>query len=432
MTTINENTNLLNKKLTELQEICKIFDIDIKKKSEKTDKLINKKKDELIEEISKFFKNQKSSSDINESDEDHQIIVDDKEDYDNHNLCPVVLVNSDVIGKQINSLEESIDPKFNDEISEEFKKECEKEIEYYLSKDYIEKSFRVNFEFGSFIKFKDNIYIIGKNNKLIFCEEFFDEFNDLKECYIIPYEISKYLKNSVVFFGILNNKNLEKRIKQSDKIYDHKYSDQSKGFLIYSIQLPLDDIYLNSNLNIKNIKTNIKFYIQLRRIDYEYDLIIEIPYTTDKDISKINDKYIDKVKDKIAIKIEKDLTFDKKLKSFSEILSFQNKISEKKLDFEFHLDLPKNYDVEPIWEHNFFNNNITNYVKVHGDDSIDIKCNINSTIYDAYLNFSNIYKQYIDKINLHDIKEKVFLNLIPDKNNKNLIDDIKKQYDFMI
>ena len=428
MTTINENMNLSNKKLIELQEFCKIYDINIKKKSEKTDKLINKKKDELIEEISKFFKNQKSSSDINESDEDHQIIVDDKEDYDNHNLCPVVLVNSGVIGEQINSLEESIDPKFNDEISEEFKKECEKKIEDYLSKDYIEKSFRVNFEFGSFIKFKDNIYIIGKNNKLIFCEEFFDEFNDLKECYIIPYEISKYLKNSVDFFGIFNNKNLEKRIKQSNKIYDHKYYDQSKGFMIYSIQLPLDDIYLNSNLNIKNIKTNIKFYIQLSK-DYEYDLIIEIPYTTDKNIDKINDKYIDKVKDKIVIKIKKDLTFDK---SFSEILSFQNKISEKKFDFKLHLDLPKNYDVEPIWEDNFFNNNITNYVKVHEDDSIDIKCDINSTIYDMYLNFSNIYEQYIDKINLRNIEEKVFLNLIPDQNNNNLIDDIRKQYDFMI
>jgi len=266
--------------LPELQKVAEKYQIDIHHTSEKTGKIINKKKVVLIHEIKERERLESQQQlEIKKQEE--------KKQEENHQTL-------------INSLEIDENIFYDDETPSLFliwtnrmvpKKKEEKKN--FLESSHLESKFDITLTFGSFLRFRSqpgyigsDYYIVGHDKKIIECDIMcHEESQDDNEYVIIPREITKYLKDALSFFDIHNHKKYNKKVMSLPKDYVYEYAlNQDEPtlsrFQIGNIQLSSHDIYLHKHvLNIElysPILFDYRFGSNLT--DYDYKLFVFIPY----------------------------------------------------------------------------------------------------------------------------------------------------------
>ena len=98
----------------------------------------------------------------------------------------------------------------------------EDEKNAFLEPSNIESKFDIKLTFGSFLRFKSqpgyigsDFYIIGHDKKIIECDIMCNEESMMDTEYIIiPREITKYLKDALTFFNLMNSENINVIIKR--------------------------------------------------------------------------------------------------------------------------------------------------------------------------------------------------------------------------
>ena len=262
--------NIYNsKKLKELQTIAESLGIEPKIVSDKTGKSINKKKTDLIDEIVIFKLNEQNQKILKETEEYEKTMssFDDNKIFYDEISTPVFLIWT-----------ERPLPMDKSE-----KKE-------YLKPKNLETKFNITLNFGCFLKFGpsngycgDNFYIIGHDKEIIELDLMdHDESMNEIQYIVIPRQISKYLKDSLSFFGYSKNNHYSKSLKKMNRdTYEHSLNDSCvrEIFEIGEFEFENHDVFLNNI--VKNIfqESHIQFKYVLDICNtYEYVLQCVIPY----------------------------------------------------------------------------------------------------------------------------------------------------------
>jgi len=275
--------NIYNsKKLKELQNIAESIGIEPKIVSDKTGKSINKKKTDLIDEIIIFKLNEQNSILLKEK-EDYQKTMssfDNNKIFYDESSTPVFLIWTERPLPMDNSQ----------------KKE-------YLKPENLENKFNITLNFGCFLKFGagngycgDNFYIVGHNKEIIELDLMdHDESMNGTQYIVIPRQISKYLKDSLSFFGYSKYNHYSTSLKNMKRdCYEHSLDDSCvrEIFEIGEFEFENHDMCLNNIVKNINQESHIEFKYVLDICNtYEYVLQCVIPYLG-PDNSVLKDKQI--------------------------------------------------------------------------------------------------------------------------------------------
>ena len=365
---ISINIKELSKKpVSELFKESEKYGIHTKKISEKSGKEINKTKKEIINEFTvakneEIIKKQEENSNLSKS----------KEENIYQKACSVILVYAENMKKRL-------------------KKVTQEEKDRLLSKEYIEETFDVKFEFGSFIYFGD-YYIINHENKLILCDEWCPEQSMDDEMYIkIPNEICEKLACAPSFFGLIGNEH-DKKCRRFDKNFECHFEDK---FIISELFLhSKDNYFLNKFGKIEDNKgIQIKYF--WNEYDCEYHLKAFIPFIIDdKPLS------IDYERNSKEIILNKNITFES-------ILEYQDYISNIKYKHYFFKSGPIENDEDPNWSENV---EISEINKIEEEGDLNYSCYVTGNTYHIYNDFKNIKEQFKEKEKSDDMNIKVLIN----------------------
>lgn len=390
---IEINAKDLGKKtLSQLCEYCNKYEINPKKISEKSGKEINKSKKEIIDELLNL-KNDNEKKTIKEENN-----LDNTDNLDKDNLD-----NTDDVNKYQEGCTRIL--VYAENFKNKFKKADEDTKKHIMSQEYIEKTFDVKFEFGSFIYFGD-YYIINHQNKLVLCDEWCPEQSMDDNIYInIPYEICQKLTCAPTFFGLIGNEHNQKCRKIKTNFECH-FDDK---IMISELTLDHKDKHIEKKFGKINDNKGIlfKFYWNEYVCEYQDNKVL-IPYL-------VNDKPLglDKGNSFVEITLKKDITFER-------ILEYQQYISTFKYKYPFFKSGPIDNDEDPIWSDNIEVVDVNKEIK---DGDLNYSCNIICTEYDKYLNLKNVKEQFDSRLKSKDKDHQVYINWSIISKKKTSIDE---------
>ena len=348
--------NIYNsKKLKELQTIAESIGIEPKIVSDKTGKSINKKKTDLIDEIVIFKLNEQNQKILKETEEYEKTMssFDDNKIFYDKNSIPVFF-----------NLEEPLP------MDETEKKE-------YLKPENLENKFnKITLNFGCFLKFGrnngycgDNFYIVGHDKEIIELDvmdhDEDESMNDIQYI-VIPRQISKYLKDSLSFFGSLDD------------------SYVREIFEIGEIEFENHDVYLNKK--IKNITQ--ESHIQFKYVLDICNLQCMIPYLG-HDNSVLKD-------DEQVIHGETGLV---ETDDFNELLEIQEKMKTQKNKYKLSKCGPIEGDEDIKWPDDI---EIISIKKEEKDDDMNYDAVVEMTHYQYLKTQKQIREHFAERIKARD------------------------------
>tara|TARA_B100001173_G_C15972257_1_gene540571 strand:+ start:65 stop:1249 length:1185 start_codon:yes stop_codon:yes gene_type:complete len=380
---ISINIKELSKKpVSEIFKESEKNGINTKKTSEKSGKQINKTKKEVLEELNRLqqeeiIKNQNEINNLGKSEEENIY----------QKGCSRILVYAENMKKRL-------------------RKANEEEKNKLMSKEYIEETFDVKFEFGSFIYFGD-YYIINHENKLVLCDEWCPEQSMEDELYIeIPNEICEKLTCAPTFFGLIGNEHNEK-CRKTKSNYECNFYDK---FMISGLFLSNTDKYFKKKFGKIEDTNGIQIKYFWNEYDCEYNFKAIVPYIdNDKPLS------IDDLNNIDDIILNKDITFER-------ILEYQDYISNTKYKHYFFKSGPIENDEDPIWSESV---EISEINKLEEEGDLNYSCYVTGTNYHIYNNSKNIKEQFKDKEKSNNMNEKVLINWYKFFDKKTIITEVK-------
>ena len=381
---ISINIKELSKKpVSELFKESEKYGIHTKKISEKSGKQINKTKKEIINEFilakrEQIIKNHQEINNLGKSEEENIY----------QKACPVILVYAENMKKRL-------------------RKANQEEKDRILSKEYIEETFDVKFEFGSFIYFGD-YYIINHENKLILCDEWHPEQSMDDEMYIeIPNEICEKLTCAPSFFGLIGNEH-DKKSRYFKGNFECHFEER---FIISELFINSKDKYFVKKFGkIEDTKgIHIKYF--WNEYDCEYHLKALIPFIIDgKPLSIDYERNYEEI-----ITLNKDITFER-------ILEYQDYISNIKYKHYFFKSGPVENDEDPIWSENV---EISEINKIEEEGDLNYSCYVTGTTYHIYNDSKNIKEQFKEKQMSKDMNINVLISWCKFYDSKKIIGEEK-------
>lgn len=330
--------------VVELQDYAERLEINVYKESDKTKKMIKKKKQELIDEIDTVYLKNKIEKTVEKQS---------------------IKKSGKIISKN--------KPKIVIYFSEDDFKNNSELIENKLDKDYLEKKYKLKFNFGSII-YNGKFYFYNKDKSFVLLDNVLDNYVK------IPRLITKNISDSVQYFS--------------------KFKDEKMKIGV--IELDKKDIYVNENIEIdKNDKLNgINFNYVYSFLDEKYYFQIELNYLGQKKI--INDEF------------ETFKFFPKNDLSLIQLFNFHNKLSLQKFKFSFKIYGPpgnfidskssdKNLSTFWNWKDDIIieKSNLYEGNKKNNEDSF-YECEGYITMYSKFENMKNIQELCNDKLNNED------------------------------
>ena len=343
--------------ISELSDYAERFNIDMHKISEKSGKKINKKKEELINELNAvYLKNKiKEKKRIEEK----------------------VSKSSKLLKNDLNK------PKLIGNYPNEnklFINDTNYKTNMLNNQKYIEEKYKIKLEFGNIIYYGD--FYIWNNEKFIYIESY--EKNNIIHL-IISRNFTKYVNDSIKYFENIENKNQE--------------------IFIDKIELSINDKYLN-NLDFDvNELVGINFNYIYKYTNYQLE--IEMNYMNNKgEIDKKFPTY--------------SFIYDKNI-SILKIIDFQYKLSMHQFEFSFKLEEKPEFDINPQWTSNILvKNKQINFGNSEKNIKSSYQCIIYCNMYDKFKNEEIIKSFLINELNYNQLllinNKKEFL-IMKDLNN---------------
>lgn len=401
-------------KLPELHNVAEKYNISIQHVSQKTGKMINKTKELLVQNIIDHERLQKQQEEEikrqqeEEQEKNHETLVDSMETqgqifYDDEISLFLIWTDCCI-------------PKDEDEKNA------------FLEPSNIESKFDIKLTFGSFLRFKSqpgyigsDFYIIGHDKKIIECDIMCNEESMMDTEYIIiPREITKYLKDALTFFNLMNSENYRKKIRTLPKKYSYEYSlneDTEYNFDIGCVQLSSHDIYLHKHISTIELDSPILFDYRLSRwTDYDYKLFVFIPYLgKNNEIIEINN-YSSWIDTYIDIYGAYSFLKNNNVIDFQILKSIMTDYQTKKSTFSLKIYTVLNFDDEPPFGLSLEKVSSHKYEK----DNYKVREAIyQATFYEAFLAEKNLKKAWSKNIWVMDISfESSISSSLKEVNNK--------------
>ena len=371
--------NIYNsKKLKELQTIAESLGIEPKIVSDKTGKSINKKKTDLIDEIVIFKMNEQNEKILKETEEYEKKMSsfdDNKIFYDKISIPVFLIWTKRPLPKD------------------------ETEKNNYLNPDNLEENFNITLNFGCFLKFGtgngycgDNFYIVGHDKEIIELDVMdHDESMNKIQYIVIPRQISKYLKDSLSFFGYSKNNDYSKSLKKIERdTYEHSLDDSCvrEIFEIGEFEFENHDVCLNEE--IKNItqESHIQFKYVLDICHNKYVLQCVIPYLG-HDNSVLKD-------DEQVIHGETGLV---ETDDFNNLLEIQEKMKTQKNTYTLSKCGPIEGDEDIKWSDDI---EIISIKKEEKDDDMNYDAVVKMTHYQYLKTQKYIKKHFAERMKARD------------------------------
>ena len=398
--------NIYNsKKLKELQTIAESESLGIEPKivSDKIDEIVifklNEQNEKILKQNEKILKQNEKILKQNEK------ILKEKEDYE----------------KTMSSFDNN--KIFYDEIStpvfliwtEEPLPMDKSEKKEYLKPKNLENKFNITLNFGCFLKFGpnngccgDNFYIVGHDKEIIELDlmdhdedESMDHdedesMNDIQYI-VIPRQISKYLKDSLSFFGYSKNNHYSKSLKKMNRdSYEHSLDDSCvrEIFEIGEFEFENHDVFLNNI--VKNIfqESHIQFKYVLDICTYEYVLKCVIPILgLDNSLLK-NDEQV--------IQGETGIV---KTNDFNKLLEIQEIIKTQKITYQLSKCGPIEGDEDIKWPDDI---EIVSIDKNEKNGDMNYDAVVKMTQYQYFKTQKQIMEHFAERIKARDETQVIF------------------------
>lgn len=336
--------------ISELSNYAQRFNIEMLKTSEKTGKKINKKKEELINEINNvYLKNKIQEKKKNEK----KIIKSSK------------LMKNDIKMPKIIGYYPDEQKLFNGD--ENYKKNM------LENKKYIEDKYKIKLDFGNIIYYGD--FYIWNNEKFIYIESY--EKNNVIFL-IISREITQYINDSIKYFESINN---TENIKIMKNI--------GKELTISKIELSLNDKYLSILDFDVNELVGIHFNYVYKNGTFIFE--VEINYMNAK--GEIDKKFPSYYFQTENLEI-----------SFLKLVDFQYKLSMNQFEFIFKLEAEPECEIKPKWTNNILvKNKKINIGNIEENIKSSYECIVYCNMYEKFKNEEIIQNLLIEEFNYNEL-----------------------------
>lgn len=335
--------------ISELSNYAQRFNIEVQKISDKTGKKINKKKEELIQELNAVYLKNK---------------IQEKKKIEEKVEKSSKLKKNELKKPKIIGYYPDEQKLFS--CDENYRKNM------LANKKYIEDKYKIKLEFGNIIYYGD--FYIWNNEKFIYIESY-ERNNNIY--LIISREITQYINDSIKYFEVINNIETIQTIKNIENL------------IISKIELSPNDNYLSKLDFDVNELVGIYFnYIYKNGI---FIFEVEINYMNAK--GEIDKKFPSYCFQTENLEI-----------SFLKLVDFQYKLSMHQFEFICKLEAEPEIEIKPKWTNTILvKNKKINIGNIEENIKSTYECVIYCNMYEKFRNEEIIKNLLIEEFDYNEL-----------------------------
>ena len=336
--------------ISELSNYAQRFNIEVQKISDKTGKKINKKKEELINELNTVYLRNK----IQEKKKNDEK-VEKSSKLNKNELKKPKIIGYYPDEKKLFSCDEN------------YRKNM------LANKKYIEDKYKIKLEFGNIIYYGD--FYIWNNEKFIYIESY--EKNNVIFL-IISREITQYINDSIKYFESINNTETIKMMKNI-----------GKELKLSKIELSLNDKYLS-------------------KLDFDVNELVGIHfnyvYKNTTGLIEVEVNYMN-VKGEIDKKFPSYCFQTENLEiSFLKLVDFQYKLSMHQFEFVCKLEAEPEIEIKPKWTNTILvKNKKINIGNIEENIKSSYECIVYCNMYEKFKNEEIIQNLLIEEFDYNEL-----------------------------